>query len=176
MRTLILIIALVAAVTNSLAEESYAPDRAMDNRFLGELIKRLDSDATGGKGTWQLTVEGRSLLVISDEGADRMRIMSQLADAGGIKEGELRRLLQANFDSALDARYAVANNKLWSAYLHPMRALETTEFFSGVAQVVNLAATYGESYSSGAIVFRGGDSAEIERERYQRITDKAGAI
>jgi len=39
--------------------------------------------------------------------------------------------MQANFDSALDARYAIAKGKLWSAFIHPLSELNEEQFFSG---------------------------------------------
>ena len=52
---------------------------------------------------------------------------------------------------------------MWSAYIHPLAALDDEEFLAGVGQTVNLALTYGESYSSGALVFGGGDSNDLQR-------------
>ena len=42
------------------------------------------------------------------------------------------RLMQANFDSALDARYAVVRGVLWSAFLHPLGSLNDSQFLKGV--------------------------------------------
>ena len=81
-------------------------------------------------------------------------------------------MMQANFDSALDARYAVAKGVLWSAYLHPLSTLKADDFVSGLAQVVNLAATYGSTYSSGALTFGGGDSSEL----INKLRERANSI
>jgi len=75
-----------------------------------------------------------------------------------------------NFDSALDARYAIAKGVVWGTYIHPLAVLEEKEFISGVGQVVNLALTFGTSYSSGALIFQGGDSQELQQRR-QLIDD-----
>jgi hypothetical protein len=72
--------------------------------------------------------------------------------------------MQANFDTALDARYAVAQGRLWGVFLHPLSPLERDQLLSGLAQTVNVALTYGESYSGGASVFGGGDSNQIYRD------------
>ncbi len=73
------------------------------------------------------------------------------------------RVMQANFDSALDARYAVARGVLWSTFIHPLGALEDAEVLSDLGQTVNLALSYGSTYPSGALTFSGGDNSEIER-------------
>ncbi len=50
-------------------------------------------------------------------------------------------------------------------YVSPFYAFYVTghEFISGLGQTVNLSVTYGKSYSSGALIFRGGDSTDLQR-------------
>ena len=137
----------------------------MTNIRLGELIKRIDENASGRSGFWTFNVNGRQIAVITDENADRMRIISAVVESGEVDQAEHYRLLQANFDTSLDARYAIAKETLWSAFIHPLGSLTDKEFLSGVGQVVNLAESYGKSYSSGLLIFRGGDSGNIERRK-----------
>ncbi len=162
------------------AEAKSAPPQAedgqMNNAKLRTLIDKVGEDVTGRSGFWQFKLEGYSVLVITDENADRMRIISPITRTSALSETELMRITQANFDSTLDARYGVARDTLWSAFLHPLRSLTDTEFLSGLGQVVNLVATYGKSYSSGALVFGGGDSEELNRERYEKILRKGRSI
>ncbi|MBT8112371.1 MAG: hypothetical protein KJO81_07150 [Gammaproteobacteria bacterium] len=47
-----------------------------------------------------------------------MRVIVPIVKVADIEEGELLRLMQANFDSTLDARYSVANGVVWSAFIH----------------------------------------------------------
>ncbi len=165
---------------NAAAEAKSAPPQAedgqMNNAKLRTLIDKVGEDVTGRSGFWQFKLEGYSVLVITDENADRMRIISPITRTSALSETELMRITQANFDSTLDARYAVARDTLWSAFLHPLRSLTDTEFLSGLGQVVNLVATYGKSYSSGTLVFGGGDSEELNRERYEKILRKGRSI
>lgn len=147
--------------------------RNMNNQRLGKIIKRLDSKATGQPGHWQLSIDGVKLLVITDERADRMRIISPVTSAQNLSTKKLYRLMQANFDSALDARYSIAKGVLWSAFIHPLKSLGDREFISGVGQVVNLGQTYGGNYTSGALVFRGGDSETLQnRKLIDRLMEK----
>jgi hypothetical protein len=81
-------------------------------------------------------------------------------------------MLQANFDTALDARYSVAKGVLWSLYLHPLESLSDEQFLASLGQVVNLAASFGTSYSSGGLSFGGGDSSEL----IQELLDKGLSI
>lgn len=170
---LLLLLLLFSSICQAADDE---PIQKMDNDKLAKLVKRLDKKAvTKRSGFWILTLEKRQVLIITDEKADRMRIMCQVAKADKLSKKLMHRLLQSNFDSALDSRYAIANNVLWSAFIHPLSPLKEKEFFSGVAQVVTLAETYGSSFSSGALIFRGGDSSNINRKLYEKILRK-GAI
>ena len=149
----------------------------MTNQRLGELIKRIDEQAKGQTGYWEFTVEGQVIRVITDEKADRMRIIAPIVRSDELDKSGLYRLMQANFDSALDARYSIAKGVLWSTYIHPLSPLSDREFLTAVGQVVNLVATYGTSYSSGALVFQGGDSRELQRRKViDRLLEKGLAI
>ncbi len=168
---------LVTGLQNSVAaENSSAPppptqaNVSMTNDRLQGLIKRLDPKAKGKHGFWQFTIEKYPVTVITDVKLDRMRVIVPVARADKLEQDVLFRLMQANFDSALDARYAIAQGALWGAYIHPLAALDEREFISAVGQVVNLALTFGSSYSSGALVFQGGDSQELQKRR--RLIDE----
>ncbi len=183
-RVVLLAVALALAVASAARsqETAPAPDTApgtgappeaaaepMDNERLGALIRRLDPQAEGQAGFWRFTVREREVLVITDERADRMRIISGVAKADQLPPELLYRLMQANFDTALDARYAIAKDILWSAFIHPLSPLADAQFVSGVAQVVNLTLTFGSTFSSGALTFGGGDSGELLKELLERL-------
>lgn len=157
----------VQAADDKARPDLSSPDSAsgppMNNARLQQLIDRIDKKAKGRPGYWQLVVDGKQVLVITDEKADRMRIISPITDSGELTQKQLYRIMQANFDSALDARYAVAKELLWSAFIHPLSSLSERDFLVGVGQVVNLVSNYGHSFSSGALIFRGGDSNGLEK-------------
>ena len=145
-----------------------AQSTPMDDDRLGTLIQRIDPQAVGGPGLWRLRVRDREVMVITDARADRMRIVAGVAPADTLEQDMLYRLMQANFDTALDARYAVAQGVLWSAFIHPLGALDDRQFISGLGQVVNLALSFGTTFSSGALTFGGGDSSELIQELLER--------
>ena len=64
----------------------------------------------GGK-CFELTIDDVSILVVTDPLADRMRAMVPIRSAVGLEPEDLLRVMQANFDAALDARYAVARGR-----------------------------------------------------------------
>jgi hypothetical protein len=157
-------------------EDQQQVEQAMNNQRLQILINRLAEDVSGRPGFWEFTLQEYPVTVITDERADRMRIIVPVAKAGDIDSEQMMRLMQANFDSALDARYSVARGVLWSAFIHPLSELSDHQFIDGLAQTVNLAGTFGTSYSSGALIFGGGDSKQEQDRRYREIIEREGAI
>ena len=105
-----------------------------------------------------------------------MRAMVPIRAADGLDPEELMRLMQANFDTALDARYAVARGRLWGVFIHPLSPLQKTQFLSGLAQTVSVAQTYGTAYSGGALSYGGGDSHGIYRELLEELQKKGEEI
>jgi hypothetical protein len=141
----------------------------MDNQRLQVLIEGVAKDIEGQPGYWRFSIHDFAASVITDEKADRMRIIVPVAEVERIDQARLLRLMQANFDSALDARYSVAKGVLWSAFIHPLSELSDRQFLDGLAQTVNLAATYGSTYTSGALIFGGGDSQGEQNKYYRAI-------
>lgn len=146
------------------AQEAEPP---MTIQRLSEIILTLDPQAQPSAGGIELTIEDVPVLVVFDVSADRMRAMVPIARVDGLSPDDLIRLMQANFDTALDARYAIARDQVWGVYIHPLSPLKRTQFLSGLAQTVNLARTYGTLYSGGAAVFGRGDSNEL----YQNLLE-----
>ncbi|MBL4626761.1 MAG: hypothetical protein JKY00_01750 [Roseicyclus sp.] len=139
-------------------------ETAMTFDRLAAILTAVDGDAVVEPGGISLTIASVPVTVIVDQRANRMRVLVPISSADSLGEDELMRLLQANFDTALDARYAVANGRLWSTFMHPFAELQTEQLISGVAQTVTLAQTYGDTYTSGAIMFGGGDTRELIQE------------
>ncbi len=128
------------------------------------IITAIDEDArlTGNGATF--TIDDTMVTLVFDVNADRMRLFSQIRPSDGLSGPQLRRLMQANFDTALDARYAVAQGQLWSTFMHRLTSLTQEDFVSALVQTVTLVKTFGTTFSSGAMSFGGGDSnAEIQK-------------
>ena len=129
----------------------------MTNKKLDDLIRQITSDVVGQMGNWQFLINKRDILVITDERHNRMRIMSPVTTQDRLNEAELTRLLEANFSSALDAKYALRDQTLWSVFTHPLGELSDEQFLDCVAQVANLANNFGQSYASGNLFFGAGE-------------------
>lgn len=148
----------------------------MDNAGLQKMIEKLDPEMIGQPGHWQLRVEGLSVNVITDERADRMRIMIPIKSVEGMSARDMLRILQANFDSALDARYAVAKGILWGTFIHPLSPLTEKEFLLALGETVNIVLSYGSTYSSGVLIFGGGDSGDLRQKKLLEDLIKKGEV
>lgn len=140
------------------------PETVSSAMRLLEIVVAIDEEALLSSNGATFTIDDTIVTLVFDVTADRMRLFSQIRESDGLSEVQLHRLMQANFDTALDARYAVAQGQLWSTFIHRMTTLAQDDFVSALAQTVTLVKTYGTTYSSGALSFGGGDStAEIQK-------------
>ncbi|MEM1237472.1 MAG: hypothetical protein AAGI10_10915 [Pseudomonadota bacterium] len=158
------LIPLIFAASVAVAQETpeATPDYSpMTPERVAEIALALDPDARLGGNGVELTISDVPVLIVMDGFADRMRAMVPIRDAAGMGQEELARVMQANFDTALDARYAIARGRLWAVFIHPLSPLERDQLISGIGQTVNIALTYGSAYSGGAMSFGGGDSGAL---------------
>ena len=128
---------------------------AMNNTRLDSLIRDLANVEDGQLGYWKFEYRDRVVLVVTDESHNRMRIISPIVEVTETSEEIWLLTLQANFDRALDARYAVNGDYLWSAFIHPLQELSDAQFLDGIEQVVTLAANFGTSFASSDLMFGG---------------------
>ncbi len=107
------------------------------------------------QNTIEYNLKGTSIFLITDVTHNRMRLMSPVIDQEKLKADDFILLMEANFDRALDVRYALFNGVLWSVFIHPLKELESNQLTSALYQVKALVDNYGTSYSSSEIVFGG---------------------
>ena len=156
-------------VTAHSDEAIEAPAVEMTAADLKELILQFDEGATVNENNVVFKLTEREVMFVYDEEADRMRIMTPILQASFLNEEVQTRMLQANFDSVLDARYAIANGIVWATFIHPLSSLTEKEFLSGISQSVTAAETFGSTYTSGAVTFGGGDSNSIHQELLKKL-------
>ena len=129
---------------------------SMNNERLRELIQQhADTILDDELGFWKFEINEVLVLVVTDESHNRMRIMTPVVEIDSIENEQWKVLMSANFDRALDARYCVNGDTLWSAFIHPLGQLGASQFLNALKQVITLAKNYGTSYSSGDLVFGG---------------------
>lgn len=165
MTRLVALLMLLLATLPARAHDLMTPERMF------EILQAVDEGAAAQGNMIQVTIEEIPVLIVFDPRADRMRAITPIRSADGLGPEDLTRMMQSNFDTALDARYAVAQGKLWAAFIHPLGPLDKNGLLSGLGQVVNLALSYGSTYSSGALTFGGGDSQGLIQELLKKGED-----
>lgn len=143
--------------------------------MIDKALKEIDETIERDGNSWQFMLNETQVLVVSDPIAGRMRIMVPIIQADSLSPELLARMMQANFDSALDARYAIANGLLWGTYIHPLINLSEEQFLSGLGQTISIVNTFGTSFSSGTVVFGGGDSQNIIEEQIEEQEEEREA-
>ena len=162
----------VETADETITAESSAPSK-MTAEKMGALVKSFDADADIRDNLIAFKIEEREVLIVHDENNDRMRALSPIARVGILDDAIMMRMLQANYDSVLDARYAVADGLVWSVFIHPLGSLQEEDLLSAIAQVVTSAETFGTTFASGAMIFGGGDSNELHDELLKKLEEAA---
>ncbi len=103
----------------------------------------------------RFTFQEVAMMVVYDENADRMRLISPIMKVEDLEEGQLEAAMEANFHSVLDARYATSGDMVWAAFIHPLNDLTPELFLSAVRQVALARLTFGEDYTGGSLRFGG---------------------
>jgi hypothetical protein len=161
-------------ITNPLIAQEAEPHMTLTR--MAEIVQALDADANIMPNGFEFSIDDVPVLIIADAQANRMRAMVPISSVEGMTPEEMERAMQANFDSALDARYAIARGRLWGVFIHPLKELERDQLISGIAQTVNVAQTYGSLYTSGAAQFGAGDSSGLQAQLLQELLDRGEDI
>ncbi len=128
----------------------------MNNQQLGVLIRKAASEMHEDQsGFWKFEFGESLVFVITDESHNRMRIMSPVVELDSETDKVFQVLLEANYDRALDARYCINNDVVWSAFLHPLAELNDRQFVDALDQVVTLKKNFGTTFTSSDLVFGG---------------------
>ena len=125
----------------------------MNNQRLDSLIRDRCKVLEGDIGAWRVEYRDHAVMVLTDETHNRMRVITPVAEVLDLDESIWLIALTANFDRALDARYAVNGDYLWSAFIHPLQQLSEAQFFDALDQVVTLAENFGTTFSSTDLTF-----------------------
>ena len=138
----------------------------MTNTKLNEILKReTQIMESNNNGVWQVLYGERLLYIMTDETNNRMRIFTPVIAKEEIKEGEGEKMLEANFHSALDAKYSLYEGFVITVYTHPLQELQPRQFIDAMQQIVTLANNYGSTYSSTILIFGGGQEEEEAEDK-----------
>jgi hypothetical protein len=125
----------------------------MTTAAIARLLDSYLTDLEGQPGFWRGLREEVPVYVFSDDSHDRMRVMAPVGELRELEPRVLQVLLQANYDRALDARYALRDREVWSVAVHPLATLAPDDFAGLIEQVVRLVKNTGSTYASTELVF-----------------------
>ena len=148
MKKIILLLAIF--VTSS----GYSQDQ-MTQEKLDSIYEKIGDSIEGNSGRWQFKVKDVVFLAISDSTHNRMRIISPIVETFKLTETLKEDALVANFHTALDVKYAISDDILWSVFIHPLKELSEDQVYDAVKQVYFANITFGTSFSSTSLVFPG---------------------
>ncbi len=127
--------------------------KEMTNERMGTILKQEIGEVEGSAGSWQFVYGEYPVMVITDEAANRMRIFSPITEEKYLEPDQYKKMLEANFHTALDAKYCLYEGFAIAVFTHPLRELTKHQLIDATAQVVNLAATFGTAYQSTGLIF-----------------------
>ena len=137
----------------------------LNNGTLGEIIYIVADSIKGKDGNWQFMLKDRILICIADEKNNRMRIMSPIIEQKKLTYSDMLKLMEANFHSALDVKYAISDDILWSVFIHPLKELKKAQVINAIDQVYTAAHTYGTTYNSTGLIFPNSREEEIIKKK-----------
>ncbi len=146
----------------------------MTTQAMAKLLDSYLTDLEGQPGFWRGARNEVPVFVFSDDEHDRMRIMSPIGVIEELDADLLHVLLQANYDRALDARYAMRGNELWAVVVHPLATLATDDLPSLFDQVVMLAKNTGTTFASTELVFRSFPEQDFAIETEEESDENGG--
>lgn len=153
---------------NTLAQEK------MSLTDLKGIISAVSDVEEAGDNYMQFLFKNVRLVLIADETADRMRLISPIVKVDKMETQDLYIVMESNYHQALDARYATSNGVLYSVFIHPLSPLDETQVMSALSQVATLAITYGSHYTSGELSF--GESFSKDDETTSDSEDSNSAL
>jgi len=160
--TLLKLALLFVCSTLSYAEQSNSRVR-MSPEILHTIISSYAENVTVNNNLISFEYQKVPIYCIWDAKADRMRMISPIADLSDLTSELLELALKANYHTVLDARYAIGDGVLYSAFIHPLSPITQEEVESAIRQVATAALTFGSSFTSGELVFPGNSSDQVQK-------------
>ncbi|MFS4448041.1 hypothetical protein [Maribacter sp. 2307UL18-2] len=139
----------------SVVHISHLKAQTMSPEKLQELISQVSDTLMVNGNSIQFLYQETPLICVYDANANRMRIITPIIETKELEEEQLLNMLVANFHSALDVKYALSDEIIWSVFIHPLKELSDHQVLDAIDQVYSAAATFGTTYSSTSLVFPG---------------------
>ncbi len=148
-----------------------AYSQEMNPEKLKEIISKVSDTAITNGNSIQFLYKERVLICIYDENANRMRIISPVVQREKLEEDQILNALVANFHSALDVKYALSDEIIWSVFTHPLKELYKHQVQDAIAQVYLASVTFGSTYSSTNLTFPG-NTKRKETTKLKKLIEK----
>lgn len=132
-----------------------AEAQQMNQEKLYSLIESVSDSTVRTNNNIHFKYKNRMLICVTDEKANRMRIISPIAERSQLDDEILLNALVANFHTALDVKYAISDELIWSVFAHPLRELSASQVKDAIEQVYNANITFGSTYTSTGLIFPG---------------------
>jgi len=136
------------------AVESVSAQEMTAEKLINIIKQEADTTVINGNSI-QFLYNQTMLVSIYDESANRMRIITPIIERENLEEDDLLNALVANFHTALDVKYALSDEIIWSVYIHPLKELSEAQVIDAIQQVYAAALTFGGSFSSTHLTFPG---------------------
>lgn len=147
------LVLLLAKANYAQDSKTLTPEKPMTKARLEQILRTLEPNVKGGNGQWQIVRDAIPVMILTDESHNRMRVIAPAAELKDVNQQIFMRMMEANFATALDARYAIFKGIVWAAFLHPLDSLRERDLISGLQQVVTLVKTTGTTFSSSELQF-----------------------
>jgi hypothetical protein len=158
-----LVFILIISFNNSLFSQSMTPKK------LKEILTSMSDSIQGTNRQWTFSIKNVGFICVTDSLHNRMRIISPIADASKLTPNIKSAALVANFHSVLDVKYAIADQVLWSAFIHPLKELTDMQVKDAIKQVYSANVTFGTSFSSINLVFPESKKEEKKKELPKKL-------
>ena len=140
------------------------PAQDMNNATLDSIFQTYTDSVTGSAGQWEIYLAETTMFCITDERHDRMRIITPVKPVDAATPAEIMECMEANFHTSLDVKYAIADDILWVAFIHPLSPLQKGQVIDALAQVRSAYLTFGTLYTSTDLVFPKSEKEEEVQE------------
>ncbi len=139
-----------------------SPAQDMDNDKLHKIFNIFSDTLMGSSGQWEIWIGEVPMLCLTDQTHNRMRIVTPIKEVAEASKEEILKCMEANFHTALDVKYAISEDIIWAAFIHPLKELTKEQVVDALAQVRAAALTYGTSYTSTNLTFPKQEEREKE--------------
>jgi hypothetical protein len=121
--------------------------------FLADVLGKVARDLRPAGGGWTFRYGGAYFALAADPTHDQMRLFTVVAAEQQFGDGQLEAMLEANFRSSHEAKYALNRGKVLAVFCHRLSDLSEEMLLSGLSQVMQLLLTFGTSYEGTHVHF-----------------------